>query len=375
MKIFTSYAGFFFFKDETVDFYGFGGDKPEPSNAANALQSLRNGKSVKELERMFKGLEEKEITFGSEFLLPTVRAHYSDLHFKVLKDWRLLKKARGRVAEKLEEIFGGRKEYVRFANAVSIEIARARISKAGEKKDLIIIETITVVEELAKMVNNLVSHLKDFYGYYFPELPELVENNETYLKLVAIGEKKDMTLSKLKNTLDDPQLCQKIIEEKEKSLKVGLRDSTIHMFQEIARKGLALSHLRSFLLSELGDLMREIAPNITSIVGATLGAKLIKELGGLEEMAKSPSSTIQIVGAEKALFRYLQGQGTPPKHGIIFQDPRIHSAPKEKRGKIARAIANKLALAARVDYFSNRDIGEKLNQEVKERINEIKRRE
>lgn len=373
MKVFLSYPGLFTIRGGKIEFLPFGFQGPNPEAAAEALMKIRNGKKIDELEKIITGEKGEKLLLGSEQFLPILRQYYSKINFRIMKDWQKIKQARERISAKLYEIFGGREEYVNFANKTSRKIARERLSKAGEKKDLIISETVTLTEELAKMVNNLVSHLKDFYGYHFPELEDIVEDNETYVKIIAsTGSKGEMSVEKLENLTESKDLAHEIVEAKKLSVKAGFKEETVHLLQEIARKALALSNLRGFLLNHLEKLMREGAPNITTLVGPTIGAKLIKEIGGLGKMAKSPSSTIQVVGAEKALFRAMHGKGTPPKHGIIFQDPRIHNAPEEQRGKIARAIANKLAIAARIDYFSNKDKSEKLKQELKDRIEEIK---
>lgn len=373
MKVFLSYPGLFTIRGEKVEFLPFGFQEPNPEAAAEALMKIRNGKKIEEFDKIVTKQNGEELLLGSELLLPILRQYYSKVNFQILKDWQKLKQERERLSEKLYEIFEGHEEYVNFANKTSRIIARERLSKAGEKKDLIVSETVTLTEELAKMENNLVSHLKDFYGYHFPELEDIVEDNETYVKIIAsTGSKRGMSEEKLKNLTESTELAHEIVEARKLSVKAGFEEETINLLQEIARKALALSNLRGFLLNHLEQLMREVAPNITTLVGPRIGAKLIKELGGLEKMAKSPSSTIQVVGAEQALFRALRGEGTPPKHGIIFQDPRIHNAPEDQRGKIARAIANKLAIAARIDYFSNKDKSEKLNQKLKDRIQEIK---
>jgi nucleolar protein 56 len=97
--------------------------------------------------------------------------------------------------------------------------------------------------------------------------------------------------------------------------------------------------------------MKRIAPNVTDVAGATIGARLMAKAGGLDRLAVLPASTIQILGAEKALFRALRTGARPPKHGILFQHQEVHLAPKWQRGKIARTLANKIAIAARVDYY------------------------
>jgi len=119
--------------------------------------------------------------------------------------------------------------------------------------------------------------------------------------------------------------------------------------------------------------MDSVAPNITALVGPMVGARLISLAGSLKELAKKPSSTVQIYGAEKALFRSLKTGTDPPKHGIIYQVPEVHSAPFWQRGKIARALAGKIAIAARIDAYSKRNIGSDLKKKFLERVGEIQR--
>ncbi|MEM0320545.1 MAG: hypothetical protein QXS67_03955, partial [Candidatus Nezhaarchaeales archaeon] len=112
--------------------------------------------------------------------------------------------------------------------------------------------------------------------------------------------------------------------------------------------------------------------NLKELIGPVLGARLIALAGGLERLAKLPASTIQLLGAEKALFRALRTGSKPPKHGVIFQYPEIHRSPKWQRGKIARALAGKIAIAARVDFFTGEYIADELKEDLKNRIKEIK---
>ncbi len=120
-------------------------------------------------------------------------------------------------------------------------------------------------------------------------------------------------------------------------------------------------------------MMKEVAPNIQGLVGSLLGARLISLAGGLDRMARLPSSTIQVLGAEKALFRSLKSNSLPPKHGVIFQFPEIHQSPKWQRGKIARALAGKLAITARVDAFHGQYIADELRINLLQAINRIKK--
>jgi nucleolar protein 56 len=119
-------------------------------------------------------------------------------------------------------------------------------------------------------------------------------------------------------------------------------------------------------------LMDEAAPNLSAVIGPLLGARLISKTGSLSRLASLPASTIQILGAEKALFRALRKRGKPPKHGIIFQHPYVHTCPRKIRGKVARLLASRIAVAARVDYFSGRFIGEELKKDVENRLKALK---
>ena len=129
--------------------------------------------------------------------------------------------------------------------------------------------------------------------------------------------------------------------------------------------------LRDKLASHVEKTMRQVAPNVTEIAGATIGARLIARSGGLKKLAVLPASTIQILGAEKALYRALKSGARPPKHGILFQHAAVHSAPKWQRGKVARSVAGKIAIAARIDIFrGSKD--ENILHSLEARLDEIK---
>ena len=158
------------------------------------------------------------------------------------------------------------------------------------------------------------------------------------------------------------------------SMGADLGDDDLSQIQVFCKNVLELYNLRKSLENYVDSVMAEIAPNIKEIGGSLLGARLIALAGGLMNLAKLPASTMQILGAEKALFRSLKTKARPPKHGIIFQHPLIHDAKRWQRGKIARALAGKLSIAARVDAFSGKYAGEGLKSDLEKRIEEIKER-
>lgn len=120
--------------------------------------------------------------------------------------------------------------------------------------------------------------------------------------------------------------------------------------------------------------MKTIAPNTSAIIGPLIGARLISLAGGMQRMAMLPASTIQILGAEKALFRFKKEGGRPPKHGIIFQHPLVNRAVKTERGKIARLLATKISTAVKADVFTKRDITQELQRGLEERLKEIRKK-
>ncbi|MEM3490627.1 MAG: C/D box methylation guide ribonucleoprotein complex aNOP56 subunit, partial [Fervidicoccaceae archaeon] len=166
---------------------------------------------------------------------------------------------------------------------------------------------------------------------------------------------------------------EKIESAAKESIGADLSDFDIKPVQTLARMAWDIYTLRQELADYIDGVMKEVAPNITALVGSLLGARLISLAGSLESLARLPASTIQVLGAEKALFRSLKTGTKPPKHGIIFQYPEIHKAPRWQRGKMARTLAAKLAIAAKVDAFTGRWIGDKLVEDLTRRIEEIKK--
>jgi nucleolar protein 56 len=153
-----------------------------------------------------------------------------------------------------------------------------------------------------------------------------------------------------------------------------LTEADLLQIQFLAKNTLDMYKLREGMETYIDKTMEEVAPNTKTIVGALLGARLIAIAGGLQNLARKPSSTMQVLGAEKALFRSIKTGARPPKHGLIFQHTLIHDAQRWQRGKIARAIAGKLAIAVRTDAFAGKYAGDKLKKALDKRIEEIRKK-
>ena len=264
-------------------------------------------------------------------------------------------------------------ELYSFLYNISLEYTRRKLRSATSKRDLLAIQAIRAIDDIDKTINLFSERLREWYSLHFPELDKLVDDHRIYSSIVSkfgyrgeINEEGLIDLGVRKDT------ATKIVEASKKSIGVDISDADIKAIKMLSDVVLDLYRIRAELTDYVDSVMREVAPNITALVGPTLGARLLSLAGSLEDLAKMPASTIQVLGAEKALFRALRKGGKPPKHGVIFQYPAIHGSPRWQRGKIARALAAKLAIAARVDAFSGRFIGDKLNEELKKRIEEIK---
>ena len=361
------------FKD--IIFRPFGDEKPDVNKAVKALTEIEKGKIVDELKEVIEKVGKVPLKVDSEMVAKAVKSAFPDIPVEIVEEGSELLKVRDKVSEFYVELFGTHEKYVEFANLVSIELSKEKVAEAGERRDLMIIRAVTISEDLTKMINTLVSHVREWYGYYWPELGKVVEDHELYLTLISeLGKVENFTEENLRKYVKSEKLIANILKAKEERVGIRITEYDIKMIQHVAKRTLDLYADKEKILKYLDALMQEAAPNIRALIGSVVGAKLIRKAGGLAELAKMPASTIQILGAEKALFRALHGKGTPPKHGIIFQDPRIFRAPWWQRGKIARALAGKLSIAARVDFYSGEYIGDELLRDLERRIEEIKKK-
>ena len=265
-------------------------------------------------------------------------------------------------------------EYYSKIHEVSVVLTRRKVRKAVEKRDLLAAQGVRAIDDIDRTVNLFVARLREWYSLHFPELDDLIREHEDYARLVyELGLRENFTKENLIKLGFSEGKARRIEEAAKKSMGADITDFDIKTMQTLAGIILKLYRLRADIAQYIGEVMREVAPNITALVGPLLGARLISLAGGLDELARLPASTIQVLGAEKALFRALRTGGKPPKHGVIFQFPEIHRSPRWQRGKIARALAGKLAIAARVDAFTGQYIGDQLKEALKKRIDEIKK--
>ncbi len=218
------------------------------------------------------------------------------------------------------------------------------------RHDILVLQAINNIKELDKIINMLVKRIREWYGYYLPEFA--VENNEKYVELIL--------------TRDKTSLLKELHLKEEASMGVQLHKQDLDEVKLIGQQVQKLFVLRKEHEAYLEKLMKQVAPNVQAVAGTTIGAQLIAIAGSLERLSRFPASTVQILGAEKALFRHMKTGAKPPKYGVLHEHLLVSQS--NHKGKAARRLADKLSIAAKVDYFKGRFIGDKLRKELEQHM-------
>jgi nucleolar protein 56 len=349
----------------------------KPQEAAKILAKIEAGKLTDEIASLIEALGKKGykiFVFENEMLANEAEKKL-DAEVEVSKPSEAGDLLRSN-PEQLAVQTGFAKDSEDFSlwmHNVAMEITKLRVKGAVEKRDLVVAQAIQTLDELDKSINMLMARVREWYGIHFPELDRLLEKHETYARLVVrLGNKNNFVVEKLEKEDVPKAKAEGIAKVAEKSMGADITEADLEQIQTLSKDIINLYKLRQGLEGYMDSTMEEVAPNTKYLVGSLLGARLIAVAGGLTNLAKRPASTIQVLGAEKALFRSLKTGTRPPKHGLIFQHTLLHDAKRWQRGKIARALAGKLAIAARADAFGGRNIGEELKAGMDKRIGEIR---
>ncbi|MBI2578586.1 MAG: hypothetical protein HYW26_02640 [Candidatus Aenigmarchaeota archaeon] len=238
-------------------------------------------------------------------------------------------------------------ELNKFLSSFAALLSRKRM-KQQMSRDRLIIQASNALEDIKKTENLLSERFREWYTLHYPELKSVKAED-----VIKYGPREAF-----------PDFRE--------SVGVDLAENDLEIILEQAKTLKSVQEHRKSLERYIRNAAREVMPNFSSLIEPFLAARFLSLAGSLEKLAKMPASTLQLLGAEKALFRHLREKGKSPKYGILFLDTRIHTAPDEQRGKIARAISSKLMQAARIDFYSGREeprLKAELGQEIK-KINE-----
>ena len=352
----------------------FGSD---PIKAAEKLNKLQSGEIIEEFSNLLKTLKNMDygtFVFENETIARAVRDK-TGFEVEVERPSKVVEKFRPKLAAQAVElkVFRNKEEFSKFLRDVTVQLTRMAITVAVAKRDLYAVQAVRAIDDLDKTLNLFVGRIREWYGLHLPELDRLIDKHETYCRLVAdLGNRRNFTDENLEKEGLPKDKIRAVAEAAGRSKGAEISDEDMEWIQSFCRDVLELFKFREKAEEYIDSVMKQVAPNMSAILGSVLAARLISIAGGLENLAKMPSSTLQVLGAEKALFRALKTGARPPKHGIIFQYAAIHQAPRWQRGKIARALSGKLSIAARIDAFGGEFIGDNLRKGLEKKFEEIK---
>ncbi|XP_048956722.1 nucleolar protein 56 isoform X2 [Canis lupus dingo] len=253
--------------------------------------------------------------------------------------------------------------------------SRAKVKFNVNRVDNMIIQSISLLDQLDKDINTFSMRVREWYGYHFPELVKIINDNATYCRLAQfIGNRRELNeekLEKLEELTMDGAKAKAILDASRSSMGMDISAIDLINIESFSSRVVSLSEYRQSLHTYLRSKMSQVAPSLSALIGEAVGARLIAHAGSLTNLAKYPASTVQILGAEKALFRALKTRGNTPKYGLIFHSTFIGRAAAKNKGRISRYLANKCSIASRIDCFSEVPtsvFGEKLREQVEERL-------
>lgn len=235
---------------------------------------------------------------------------------------------------------------------LSHSLSRHKLKFSPDKVDTMIIQAIALLDDLDKELNTYAMRVKEWYGWHFPEMARIINDNVAFARVVlTMGMRTNAATCDLSSVLPE-EIEGAVKAAAEVSMGTEITEEDLDNIQALAEQVVGFTEYRQQLSSYLTARMQAIAPNLTALVGDLVGARLIAHAGSLMNLAKSPASTIQILGAEKALFRALKTKHDTPKYGLIYHASLIGQATGKNKGKIARMLATKATLGLRVDALS-----------------------
>ncbi|MDD5181886.1 MAG: hypothetical protein PHC66_01795 [Candidatus Nanoarchaeia archaeon] len=279
----------------------------------------------------------------------------ADVEIKTLNNSIPLKAKRvteGIYGEQLAEFavangFRDADEFNDFFQSFNVELTKLKI-KYGFKRDKLVMQAVQNLEELNKILNIMYERLREWYGFYYPESIKKVQDMEKFAEIVGTT-------------------------RHESSMGYDLDAEDLAIIKKAGDEMCCMMKYRNTLTYYLEDVMEAIAPNLANIAGVVVGAKLIAAAGSLERLAKMTSSTVQLLGAEKALFRHLRSGARPPKYGHMLQHAMMSQIAPQNRGKLARTLSGKITIAAKVDYNSEgrEKVWKPILEDLKKRVEEL----
>jgi nucleolar protein 56 len=259
---------------------------------------------------------------------------------------------------------------------VNKEVSKASVRKVFKGEDKLIIQAIRYHEVLDASSNRYSELLRDWYSVNFPELSTMLPDNREFAKCVAdVGRKEDIDEKKLTKSFGEGRKVRGILKVIPDSVGGDVNVIDMKEVRDMAEGVLDIYERRARNEDYINKIMMENVPNIARVATPLLGAKLIELAGSMERLAILPGSTIQVLGAQRAMFRFMKTKKSPPKYGILYAHPLVSSAPRKDKGRIARSLGAKISIAAKLDFNGGEFAGDLIYAELETRAKTLKEKQ
>lgn len=349
--------------------------------ALTEISAIANGECSESLQEFLstnlpKVKKSKDSTFKIGIADPKLAESVKEAGFPVTlaqSSKELLRACRSHFAKAVKTVSDADLDRARCGLGHSF--SRHKLKFDTNRQDKPIINAIAVVDGLDKNINTFAMRVREWYGWHFPELAKVVSDNIVYAKITKlIGIRDEYDFDAQREALAEICGSEEIADEIKKAamhtMGQDMEEMDMMNINHFADQVVKLSEMRSHLQQYLKCKMDVVAPNLSALIGETVGARLISHAGSLTSLAKYPASTIQILGAEKALFRALKAKGNTPKYGLIFHSTFIGRAQPQSKGRISRYLANKCSLATRIDCFGDEHVGAVYGTHMRDQVEE-----
>ncbi|XP_065834964.1 nucleolar protein 58-like [Oscarella lobularis] len=331
------------------------------TEALSAATASIEGKMTKNLKKLLKKVAHDELAVADAKLGSSIKDKLSISCVTSSAVQELMRGIRSQFTSLLSGQAGvGQTEINTMTLGLAHSLSRYKLKFSPDKVDTMIVQAITLLDSLDKELNNYIMRCREWYGWHFPELGKILSDHVVYAKTVkAMGDKTKSQETDFSGILSE-ELEEEVKSAAEISMGTEVSEEDIGNITYLCDQILEITDYRTQLYDYLKNRMSAIAPNLTVLVGELVGARLISHAGSLINLAKHPASTVQILGAEKALFRALKTKHATPKYGLIYHASLVGQAPPKMKGKISRVLAAKASLAIRYDALGEGDIDAEL---------------
>uniref|UniRef100_A0A7E4VIB3 Nop domain-containing protein n=1 Tax=Panagrellus redivivus TaxID=6233 RepID=A0A7E4VIB3_PANRE len=344
------------------------------ADALDNINSVTDAKIPKELKKLLKSkaTDDEKLAVGDAKLGAAIKSALSIKCVQNSATDELMRVIRTHV----DSLLGDHKAELDAMNlALAHSLGRYKVKFNPEKIDTMIVQAVSLLDDLDKELNNYAMRLREWYGWHFPEISKIIPDHGAFAKTVqALGQKENAATTDFSAILPE-ELAERVKEEAEISMGTELSEIDVILLNQLCEQVIEMYDYRAQLHEYLKNRMSALAPNLTVLLGELIGARLISRAGSLVNLAKYPASTVQILGAEKALFRALKTKRDTPKYGIIYHAQLITQASTKLKGKMARKLAAKISLSTRVDALCNDDTGNSVGLEARAFLEEQLKRE